>query len=268
MKRVLFSHIFSTNEYHNIGDANSCPMSYFPQFNECERVCYTDAFHSCSKDDIIVFGGGGLFMRDWHKLLISLAERGVHIALWGVGMNYEGWTLPGGIGQAFDACKIVGIRDKKLAEALNRTWIPDASCLHPDFPTLRYSEPDCEVVQYCHAWGTLDLPGIPKENNMNRGQSMADVLHFLSRGKFVVTNSYHGAYWSMLLGRNVILWNPSARMVSGLPTLLPSANSAEQVEFLMRYGCFPEENWWLGECQVRNQVMFDLVSRFIKRQIS
>jgi len=38
----------------------------------------------------------------------------------------------------------------------------------------------------------------------NNGYDLESVIQFLSTGEFVITNSYHGAYWAQLLGRKVI----------------------------------------------------------------
>ena len=35
-----------------------------------------------------------------------------------------------------------------------------------------------------------------------------EVAGFLASGRVVVTNSYHGAYWTTLLGRPTLLWEP------------------------------------------------------------
>jgi hypothetical protein len=43
----------------------------------------------------------------------------------------------------------------------------------------------------------------------NIGQaSLADVCAFLGSGRCVLTNSYHGAYWAALLGREVLVFEP------------------------------------------------------------
>ena len=39
---------------------------------------------------------------------------------------------------------------------------------------------------------------------MDNYQEFTDVLNFIASGEVVVTNSYHGLYWSTLLGKKVI----------------------------------------------------------------
>ncbi|MHC4332179.1 MAG: polysaccharide pyruvyl transferase family protein [Planctomycetota bacterium] len=256
---MKFSYLLTDDSYHNTGDANSCPANYFEEFSVCERVNYVGALGKSSEGDTVVFGGGGLFMNDWHDSVIKASARGVKIIIWGAGMNYPEHKLPANVPASLAACKLVGIRDKRLAIANGVNWVPCASCLHPSFSIMRSAKPTHKLVQYCHSWGHLDMPGIPKRSNMDRSLSFQDVIEFLASGEAVVTDSYHGAYWSLLLGRDVIMWKPVTRMISGLPTLLPSATSYEQVTFIRDHGCFAFQPDWLRVCQDRNRAMFRAV---------
>lgn len=38
--------------------------------------------------------------------------------------------------------------------------------------------------------------------------SLPEIAAFLGSGETVITNSYHGAYWALLLGRRVLVYEP------------------------------------------------------------
>lgn len=50
--------------------------------------------------------------------------------------------------------------------------------------------------------GLARVPGMPAASNYDG--SMEDAIRFIASGATVVTNSYHGAYWAMCLGRRVL----------------------------------------------------------------
>ena len=49
----------------------------------------------------------------------------------------------------------------------------------------------------------IEIPkGIPTQSNCTG--SLKDALSFIASGETVVSNSYHGVYWAMLMGRKVL----------------------------------------------------------------
>jgi hypothetical protein len=97
---------------------------------------------------------------------------------------------------------IVGTRDynDKRYE-----YAPCVSCLSPLFDIQYPIERD--VVFYMHHDKTYDhnrhIPEIVPRID-NHCTSMADAIAFLGSGQTVVSNSYHGVYWALLLGRRVL----------------------------------------------------------------
>lgn len=115
---------------------------------------------------------------------------------------------------------LAGVRDWSID--VPHRWVPCASCMHPVFN--ENPKPDRKIVIYDHkehpfviSTPTMEMPkdkedneylvdalNAPRAHNTGFG-SMAEAVRFIARGEIVLTTSYHGAYWGMLLGRGVIV---------------------------------------------------------------
>lgn len=236
--KPFFAHIKSTKDYFNQGDANCCPQSYFPDYADCDVVSLDDVA-KFPKGQPVILGGGGLFgvvPDDW--LQRTIADRPVIV--WGAGLNYGTPPHPG-LAPLLHQCALVGLRDSYYARQNGFAWAPCASALHPAFHDFDDVTTHPAVV-YRHAWSHPFLTDLPTKTNMNRNDHFQDTLAFLASGETVVTNSYHGAYWSMLLGRRVILWNPiGIRFFSGLPSIPPIAHNEAELEMLLQVAPYPKK---------------------------
>ena len=84
-------------------------------------------------------------------------------------------------------------------------YAPCTSCMSEEFNSPAAAQH--EVVFYLHAGKTqgmgLQVPeGVPVMTNS--GASLAEALQFIASGNTVVSNSYHGVYWTMLMGRKSV----------------------------------------------------------------
>ena len=67
---------------------------------------------------------------------------------------------------------------------------------------------------------------------INIGDSHQDLIQnisFISSARYVITNTYHGAYWSMLMGKKVILYDLWSTRFAGLPIGLPVIHHPNQL---------------------------------------
>lgn len=182
----------------NIGDMECVPRLYFDYGkHECD-IRKLKNLHT----DVIV-GGGGLLSPFCKKSLIKLTElkrkkKIKKLIVWGVGNNthYGVKQNRNYIMEFLNACNFVGIRDWNTKYA----WVPCVSCMSNLFD-IDY-EITNDVVIYQHKDVPIVIDGYPKMNNMNL--NLAEVIKFLGSSKTVITNSYHGVYWSTLLGKNVL----------------------------------------------------------------
>ncbi|MDA5092609.1 hypothetical protein O2N63_00710 [Aliiroseovarius sp. KMU-50] len=116
-------------------------------------------------------------------------------------------------------------------------------------------QPSHDVVLFTHdrkSDGLQKPDGIPSRGN--HGGTLDETLEFLASGATIVTNSYHGVYWGMCLGRRVLClpysskfegflippvvadpanWLKDLFKAESRPDILPHARSANQVFYEM-----------------------------------
>jgi hypothetical protein len=112
--------------------------------------------------------------------------------------------------------------------------------MHPAFD----AEYDIEhpVVFYLHDAKTpQDAYPNTEPFKTNSDPDIESVIRFLASGETIVTNSYHGAYWGLLLGRKVIstAWSIKFHYFRYPPTLIKDLSewkehhgSAADVDYL------------------------------------
>ena len=207
----------------NIGDRACVPLTYFRHLLSRQMrpvdLSLTDASVSSLRDEFVILGGGGLLNPwCWNEVIEPLLARGNRMIGWGIGHHHD--NVPGHAYAKVAASDwrtsilhyrdnypverfwICGVRDFGHADE----YVPCSSCMSPLFDRT-YSITN-EIVVYQH--GALDpiaIPGVPTISNVGEA-SLAEVLAFLGSAHHVVTNSYHGLYWSILLGRKVLLYEP------------------------------------------------------------
>ena len=192
--KLHFQHLRRTN---NIGDYACSPFDYYD---------WGDATVSDVRDDdtpvydVGIYGGGKIFGGLASYAGVRQANAAVNIA-WGVG-TVQSFPFSPRYMKARRRMDIVGSRDygdKRYQYA------PCASCMSPFFDAP--AAPEHDVVFYAHAGKTakmgIEIPSdIPTTNN--HCASLQDALAFITSGKTVISNSYHGVYWGLLMGRRVL----------------------------------------------------------------
>ncbi|MBS0124207.1 hypothetical protein [Thetidibacter halocola] len=191
MTRTVFMH---RRRHRNVGDM-ACSPGHYVDLGPHEFADFAD---DCPPCDLLVMGGGQVF-QDCVSAAIATVESVRHRVAWGVGISARDRR-----GYAFDilegGCALVSTRNHGIDRI---EWVPCASALSPLFDAV--SAPRHEVVLFRHARKSADLaldPAIPTRSN-DEGD-MAGAIAFLASGATVVTNSYHGTYWALCLGRRVL----------------------------------------------------------------
>jgi len=187
---------------NNVGDYYCNPSRYFDI-----NCVSTELMHNSDPiaDSHLIVGGGGLIHKKFSNHIQMLMEKNPKTTtLWGIGHNFgrkhvakEGNNVyyPDWINNA----NLIGIRD--WIEGHYTSYLPCVSCMHPAFDKT-YKE-KYDTVFFTHAYKTKftndnKLPYI-KNNEMDFDK----VIEFLGSARTVITDSYHGAYWAQLLGKNV-----------------------------------------------------------------
>ena len=197
----------------NIGDAICSPLDYFGFPCEVKKVAADDYDPAELKDKFIIYGGGGLIhlpSPDYNhgvmQYLEEICDLSPWLVSWGVGHNVHGADKIEYPESFVNRFKMHGVRD--YGQSLN--WVPCASCMNKLFHN-RY-----EIKHDRVAVGHGEFPGdVPSMNHV--GADPEILIPFIASGEFVYTNSYHGAYWAMLLGRRVHLIEPRSSKFYGLP---------------------------------------------------
>lgn len=198
----------------NIGDLMSAPTSYFDfPDHRVRRVDIADVEAIDTSNCDVIVGGGGLFGEYFISMIRGLAakkERGRLVA-WGVGQQlsngawwreWKRFRYDKYINE-FDA---IGVRDVNV----NLRWVPCASCMHPVFDVKK--EPVHDLVIFSHHARRIPIKGFPEISN--NCVDFETVIDFISSGDTVLTSSYHGMYWAMLLGRRVVAFPFNSKFFS------------------------------------------------------
>lgn len=204
---------------NNVGDYYCNPSRYFDFPNVQSGELLHNKFPI--QDQTIVIGGGGLIHKKFSDHIQRLiAKNPKHTVLWGIGHNFNNKAVAKGAKfypDFLDKCSLVGIRDY-----INKDlYLPCVSCMHPAFDksyTVKH-----KVAYFTHAFkskyqytdGDVQMP--------NSNMDFDNVIEFLGSANTIITDSYHGAYWAQLLGKDVrvLSWSVKFNHMKHQPTMLP-----------------------------------------------
>ncbi len=244
----------------NVGDKACCPADYL-DLGDVVRVDVAELEdrrnHEILRDaDRIVLGGGGVFY--FEKSVTRLIdEHGHKTVVWGAGANRHGskvQTYPDNLHN----CALVGLRDDC------QEWVPCVSCLSTLFDIYgnRHGEVN-ELVVYEHkSFPILSECDWPRLKN---NATLREALQFLSGGRVVVTNSYHGAYWARLLGKRTILYQPFSSKFYGMKWQPPIAYTWEGLSEIVRSAHQEDEGDRLEAARERTARFYERVLQVIGR---
>ncbi len=249
----------------NIGDRQCVPLHDFRHLatNRMRVVdmSLTDPLVASLHDELVVLGGGGLLNPwCWHEVILPLLERNNKVIGWGIGHHHDNvpahhyskvpasdWQSSiAHYQQSYPVEKLwmCGLRDHGQPVE----YVPCSSCMSPLFD--RTYPVTHEVVIYEHgALEPIAVTGVPTISNVGE-TSFAEVLAFLASGRYILTNSYHGAYWGILLGRRVLLYEPWCSKFRMLKFPLPACDRWNWNERLGQSSAYPGA---LAECRELNR---------------
>jgi hypothetical protein len=203
---------YHVRDSNNIGDLLSSPLRYFqfPGF-DCQTLDIGKIDYTNVVDSHIIIGGGGLLCDRFlpHVQAIYQAKTG-RVIFWGVGQQRYGSGIQKpetfDYGTFLSAANLLGIRD----DGMKYPWVPCVSCMHPAFDKPR--SPQHEIVVFSHNKFQIHFPGLPHLTNTT--DDFESVLDFLGSGETILTSSFHGAYWGILLGRKVLTFPFSSKFTT------------------------------------------------------
>jgi len=209
----------------NVGDQVCCPADYF-NLGDIVRIDLPwwekgDGPRVLRESRTIVVGGGGVFYFE-NEVKRLIDAHGHKVIVWGAGANRHGSRriqYPA----TLDRCLLLGLRDWGSA------WVPCVSCMSPLFDAVVKEPPREDVVLYEHE----DYPILSTSTEWPRltnNATLEAALRFLGSGRRVVTNSYHGAYWATLLGRQAIIHRPFSSKFYRMPWQPPISYTFAQLQ--------------------------------------
>jgi len=257
MMPVWATHII---DEENVGDMVCCPADYF-DLPVAGRVDFRSLLADpLPEEGCIIFGGGGLLHGEYVAIFERLERKpNRKLIAWGLGLNLHG-ELELDYRTWLDVFDFVGVRDYQS----RFRYIPCVSCCHPAFDQIR-SAPRYEAVIYEQRLGPIILDGAPKWpvlNNRKRPNEFQAVLDFLASGETVITNSYHGACWALLLGRKVVIYKPFSSRFHGLKPAVQFCAEHDWRDKIAKAERAPSN--YLDECRVLNAAFFREASSLLR----
>lgn len=211
---------------NNVGDLYCNPSRYFDLGTvSSEEILYntTDL-----KNKTLVIGGGGLIHKKFSLHIQDLINKNPKkTVIWGIGHNFGKKFVTKSEGDVYypnwlDKCDLIGIRD--YIEGHYNSYLPCVSCMHPAF-SKSYTV-NHKTVYFLHAFKTKFDNNTNAPIMKNNIIDFEKVIEFLGSAENVVTDSYHGAYWAQLLGKNVhtVSWSVKFNHMKHPPNFLESIN--------------------------------------------
>lgn len=187
----------------NPGDMWSSPRHYLKVDHRGPMIDVHDKLNELDmRVDVIVVGGGALLTNDRMIQNIELVLDRVqhrHLVVWGVGKA-------AGKGEEILArANLWGIRDW-FDDSDNAKWVPCVSCLHTLLQNTRKIQASRDFLVIDH-WKRQQIahPGRDITRIKNNPQTMEVMVQEILRHRWVITSSYHAAYWAILLNREVAI---------------------------------------------------------------
>ena len=259
----------------NIGDRLSAPYLYYSfDYEACIDICDTKAISRIPKGSTIIVGGGGLMMPFFDRYRDALLERQPEkVVWWAVGERRIQNTQTGYISEPmakdsiqadwFNKNYLVGFRQSTS----HYSFLPCVSCkaVAEFCNTATVSIPKHDVVFFEHAHVPLpDAGPYLKRNNHNIESD--ELFSFLNSARVVVTNSYHGMYWSVLLGKQVVVVPFSSGLYHHPWTVhwASPENLTEVIQQALAIQTTPNKNS-LNECVSLNDAFYLAVSTYLEK---
>lgn len=264
----------------NLGDWIASPYSYFKDFFS-RYTCVLHSgwailWHEIEKDDVVIVGGGGLLDNSdaLNAVINRIIDKCDNVIIWGAGTHrYSDNNIFGKSGAntpiSFEKALLCGIRDYKHPWQL--PFVPCASCMHPAFSADKGEikvEREIGTIRSAleSSFAVSDLP-----SSISNGESIGAVVNYILSSKIILVSSYHGAFWSQLLGRKVIL--PASRLGVDKyryfknPVGFYEGTKFDDAKLLEIASEIPEPTNFLEEARNINYEFFNKVRNIIEEKI-
>ena len=217
---------------NNVGDYYSNPSKYF-SFNNINSQELLHSSTDLAGKNLIV-GGGGLIHKKFQLHIQNLLEKNPqNSVLWGIGHNFGKKHIAKCGDQVLfpdwlEKCNLVGIRD--FIKEKEELYLPCVSCMHRAFNKSYQTSKD--VGYFLHAFKTKLANTHNKSVFYNNSLDFENAIEFIGSHKTIITDSYHGAYWAMLLNKQVqvVSWSVKFNYFKNTPLFLDNINQEPLIQ--------------------------------------
>lgn len=264
----------------NLGDWICSPYYYFVNyFSQYTCVLHSDwavLWHEIERSDIVIFGGGGLLDNsdELNRVLNRLIENCDNVIIWGAGTHK--YTENNIFGKKtatekinYEKAAIVGVRDFQHPSGLS--YLPCVSCMNPAFSTSQDEVPIRRNVGTIKSAleANFAVQGLP--SFVTNAEPIGTVVNYILSSKIILVSSYHGAFWSMLMGKKAIL--PATRLGVDKykyfrhPVAFYDGNSFDEERLLAIGEALPEVPDFLTESRKLTSEFFENCKSYIEDRI-
>lgn len=196
---ILYSHRLDKD---NPGDLWSTPKHYFFDDIKCDVVDVFKDNNFTKTYDSYITGGGDILVSDkwltFNKRILDKIKTKVNI-VWGAGVNFDHL----GIKEYLKSFNLIGTRTfKKEYSDIRYSFVPCSSVMNTIFD--KEVKEDKQVSLIHHFKRPLDI-NLPYLSIKNKPNNLEEVVNTIATSKTIITNSYHAAYWSMILNKRTIV---------------------------------------------------------------
>lgn len=205
-------------DIRNAGDLYCAPHHYFKELNgtgldifdyKREALEIRDTFIQKVSANSLIIGGGGLLNRNGFKLQMkafeALHKTDKKMVLWGLGHNEKSPRTYGKVTSYnvdVSSFGLVGTRDYTMPGE----YVPCVSCMHPLLDKNYTETQEYGVILHKDTIKKPQILALFKEHpTTSNTTDIEAIIKFIGASQKVVTDSYHTMYWSMLLGKQVVV---------------------------------------------------------------
>jgi len=229
-------HVYYDKSHYNLGDLLENPTLYwqFPNAEVIEHNIYEKDTPEHTKDDLFIFGGGGLIHP---SILNAIGEKMINIRAKTVfigGHNFHDFSALDKYPDTLTFFSLVGLRDYTETSLGISKYCPALSCMHPIFDNIEISD-NGEAYIYNHKDHRInDIDDSNMASFKNYEETFKDIITKMAQCKVVITSSYHGYLWATYLKKSVIVIPYSTKF---LMTRYPPkiANDLKQAMDMVQY---------------------------------
>lgn len=249
-------HFIRTIDPANSGDFNCNPYTFFKDFSNYPCMMHdwrSISWNEISGGDFIIIGGGGMFdgSDEMQTVINALVELSDNVISWGVGTNsHLGFTPAVPINKK--RFKICTVRD--YSEKSTR-YIPDVTCMLSELDADYTIKRDIGIIEH----HDFPIQGFEYDKISNRYE-LANIIRFIGESKVIITNTWHSAYWAMLMNKKVILYRPFSNKFYTFKHQ-PLVYSGDLINDIRSSEVHDD---YLEECRRLNIAFFDEIIELIK----